>query len=344
MAEANAEQRLARLQQLLDHRNGVDAGRGGVARAVRQENAVGGELDDLFEAGGGGDDRDVRACRDEIAEDVAFGAVVDRDDVGSCLLAPLPACGRGLGGGHILKRSVGGQISPTPDPSRKREGGRKEGDRRVIPLAQSPNAAVPAIIHLRRHRDREVHAFQPRPRLRLCQERRYIERPRRRMRDHPVGRATTANPPRQRAGIDARQPDPPVLRHPRVEPLGRAEIAWPRHLLAHDDAHRVRVVRLEIVGIRADIADMRKGEGDHLPGKARVGHDLLITRHRGVETHFADRSTFRAEAMPPNHVARGEHQNAGGTLRSFGRRGNGLGVGHCGGHSSGSSMSLSDGN
>src|SRR3712207_7797750 len=39
-SEADAEQRLAGIKQLPDHRHRIVAGRGGIARAVRQEDAV----------------------------------------------------------------------------------------------------------------------------------------------------------------------------------------------------------------------------------------------------------------------------------------------------------------
>ena len=98
-------------------------------------------------------------------------------------------------------------------------------------------------------------------------------------------------------------------------------------------AERVRVVRLDIVGVRADIADMREGEADHLPGEGRIGQHLLVPGHRGVEAHFADRLALGAEPAPPDHVAIGKHEHAGragGLCRRHGCR---LGVGHQAGHS-----------
>ena len=72
------------------------------------------------------------------------------------------------------------------------------------------------------------------------------------------------------------------------------------HVLAHDAAERERVGRLNILGVGADITDMRKGEGDDLAGVGRIGHHLLITGHRGVEADLADRLALRAEAAPPD--------------------------------------------
>ena len=89
---------------------------------------------------------------------------------------------------------------------------------------------------------------------------------------------------------------------------------------------RMRLVGLHVVRVRADVADVRKGEGDDLPRERRVGHDLLIAGHRGVKAHLAHRLAFRAEAAAPHHVPGREHQHAGG---SVGRgRAERLGVGH----------------
>ena len=86
VAEADAEQRLAGLQQLPDHRHRVFAGRGRIAGAVGEEDAVGLVRHDLVEARGGGHHGDPRAGVGEVAEDVVLGAVVDRDDMRPALV------------------------------------------------------------------------------------------------------------------------------------------------------------------------------------------------------------------------------------------------------------------
>ena len=78
------------------------------------------------------------------------------------------------------------------------------------------------------------------------------------MRDHAVGRAPRPDPPRQRARVDPGEPDPRVPLHPPIEPLDAAERRGRGHVLAHDHAQRMRRVRLDIVGVGADIADMGK--------------------------------------------------------------------------------------
>src|SRR3546814_17985084 len=54
VAKADAEQRLSGVEPLLDHRHRIDAGRGRIAGAVRQEKAVRLVRHDLFTGGGGG--------------------------------------------------------------------------------------------------------------------------------------------------------------------------------------------------------------------------------------------------------------------------------------------------
>ena len=82
VAKADAEQGLLRFQHLLDHGNRIFAGCGRIARAVRQEEAVGLVAHHLVEADAvAGKHRNPRASLDQVAEDVALGAIVDRDDM-----------------------------------------------------------------------------------------------------------------------------------------------------------------------------------------------------------------------------------------------------------------------
>ena len=74
---------------------------------------------------------------------------------------------------------------------------------------------------------------------------------------------------------------------------------------------RRHVHRFDVFVVGADVADMRKGEGDELPGVGGIGEDLLIAGHRGVEADFADRLAFRAEAKSLQHGAVGKHEERG---------------------------------
>jgi hypothetical protein len=78
--------------------------------------------------------------------------------------------------------------------------------------------------------------------------------------------------------------------------------------VAQDDAARRHGRRLEIGAVDADIADMREGEGDDLPGIGGIGDDLLISRHAGIEAHLANARADRADAFSPKNAAVREHE------------------------------------
>src|SRR3546814_14872797 len=67
---------------------------------------------------------------------------------------------------------------------------------------------------------------------------------------------------------------------------------------------------LHSLGVRADIADVREGEGDDLPRIARIGQDFLIARHRRVETNLAYRGAARAITDAPQDRAIGKDKDA----------------------------------
>ena len=67
---------------------------------------------------------------------------------------------------------------------------------------------------------------------------------------------------------------------------------------------------LDVLVVDPDDPDMGEGEGDDLGGVGRVGQDLLIAGHRGVEADLADRRAGRADAEALDHVAVGEHEHA----------------------------------
>ena len=69
---------------------------------------------------------------------------------------------------------------------------------------------------------------------------------------------------------------------------------------------------LDVLLVGADIADMREGEGDDLPGIGGIGQDLLVARHRGVEADLAGRLADRADAEALEHRAVGQHEQGGG--------------------------------
>src|SRR6516225_5440277 len=65
---------------------------------------------------------------------------------------------------------------------------------------------------------------------------------------------------------------------------------------------------LDVLVVGADIADMREGEGDDLLGIGRIGQDLLIASHRGIEADLADRVPRGAEALSFEYGAVGKDE------------------------------------
>ena len=107
----------------------------------------------------------------------------------------------------------------------------------------------------------------------------------------------------------------PRALQPLVEMFGGAVVRGIGDGRAQDHAARARrrrhVHRLDVFVVGADIADMREGEGDELPGIGGIGEDLLIAGHRGVEADLADGVAFRAEAKALQHGTVGKHEERG---------------------------------
>ena len=124
--------------------------------------------------------------------------------------------------------------------------------------------------------------------------------PGRLVRDHRVRHALDADEARERAGVDAGEPDDAARLQPLVEVAGRAVVRRSADRGVQHDAARARGRRhvhgLDVVLVGADIADMREGEGDDLPGIGRIGEDLLVAGHGGVEADLAHRVAGGAEA------------------------------------------------
>ena len=88
------------------------------------------------------------------------------------------------------------------------------------------------------------------------------------VRDRDVRRPFAPHKLGQRPRVDAGDPDPAPFAQPIGKALVGAIVARLGHDLAHQAAERMRLRRLDILVIGADIADVRKGEGDDLLGVA----------------------------------------------------------------------------
>ena len=261
------------VDQLLNDGHRVFAGRCRIAGPVRQEHAVRLEGHDVFGRGFGRHHCHLAAGTGEQAENVALNAVVDRD--------------------HVEFRIGLPRIALVPAPWR----------------------LVPGEALATRHHRHEIHADQTGPLLRFFLERGKIKLAIRRMRDHCIGHAVDTNQRGERARIDPGQPDDAAGFEPVVEIAGRPIVRRRGDCAVQDDAARTRRRRhidgFDVVLVGADIADMRKGKRDDLPGVGRVGEDFLVTRHGGVEADLADRMSGRAEPEAFEYGSVSQHQKRG---------------------------------
>ena len=90
--------------------------------------------------------------------------------------------------------------------------------------------------------------------------------------------------------------------------LGAAPVRRDARQVADDEAGGVDAARLDVLGVDADVADVRIGERDDLPGVRRIGEDLLVAGHRGVEHDLADRRAGGADRAAAKHRAVGERE------------------------------------
>ena len=97
-------------------------------------------------------------------------------------------------------------------------------------------------------------------------------------------------------------PATPSLRGSRRATAARASCtARPSTPCTMKPSHE-RARRLHVFGVDPDVADLRIGHGDHLAVVRRIGEDLLVAGHGGVEHDLAARLADRAEALPSKTV------------------------------------------
>ena len=124
------------------------------------------------------------------------------------------------------------------------------------------------------------------------------------VRDNRIRHTAFANEHRQCARVDAADADDAASAEPAIKALGGPIIRWACYRGVEDaPAHAGgsgEICRLDVFWVGADIADMRKGEGDDLAGIGRVGQNFLIARDRRVEANLARRFSRCANAIPLN--------------------------------------------
>ncbi len=119
------------------------------------------------------------------------------------------------------------------------------------------------------------------------------------VRHHALDHAALAQPPHQRPRVDALNADHAVALHERFQRFLGAVVGKALAEFAPDKAAHERLVALHVVDRHAVVADMRIGHGHDLAVVARIGHDLLVAGHRGVEHHFAHRLAAVPESVAP---------------------------------------------
>ena len=163
--------------------------------------------------------------------------------------------------------------------------------------AQLPLALRPGIGFRAADFPGQIHALKAGKIARRFERRRLI----RAGRDAAVLRALLAQDARQLARID------PGDRHDIVgfqvirQRLRAAEVAHRHRKIAYHQTAGKHLTRFHILGIHADVADMRACQRDDLLAVGRVGEDFLVTGHRGVEHHLADAAARSPDGNAAKH-------------------------------------------
>ena len=170
----------------------------------------------------------------------------------------------------------------------------------------------------------QVHAVEAGPFRCLLMQSGNIEITRRVVRDHAVRRAFVTDQARQPARIEPGETDHVVGFEPGVQMLRRTIVRRIGNVVADNQAACRRNHALKVFRRRADVADVREGEGDDLAGVGGIGENLLVAGDAGVEADFADVRANRADSASPKHRSIAQNQYgrcSGGFIRLRGAGG-----------------------
>ena len=145
----------------------------------------------------------------------------------------------------------------------------------LITDAPKPRRLTPFEALVRSHFLRQIEPFQSRKALGLFQQRRLVDDT---IADSAVRHALFADQRSEGAGVDPRQGRDVVLLQPAVQRHQAAIVGGMLGIGAHDQPAHRRRQRLNVFVIGADHADIRKGEGDDLPGIGGIGEEILDSR------------------------------------------------------------------
>ena len=144
---------------------------------------------------------------------------------------------------------------------------------------------------------RQIKAFQPVEFAGSFDKRFQIKVAVRVMGKRHMGRALLADFTGEAARVDAADPDAAAALQPGGQLVSGAPVGWLRGVPLNDEAFGYGVGCFVVFRVDADIADMREGKRHNLTCVGRVGHNLLITGHRRIETQFSNARTRCTEAF-----------------------------------------------
>src|SRR2546428_2464318 len=191
------------------------------------------------------------------------------------------------------------------DAGVERDDVESRGRRPAIALGDIPLARLPRERLRRGHLGHEVAAHQPRQRARLLAQAVDVQIG---GGDDPVLRALIAQVPRERARIDALQPDEGVRSQIFVEAHAAAPRRGADGGFLHDQPVRPRPVRLHVLLVDAVVADHRIGHGHDLPVIRRIGEDLLVAGQGRVEDDLTVGLAEGSEGAAAEDAAVAQHE------------------------------------
>ncbi len=257
VAQADAEKGCL-AQQLADRVDGIDQGLR-IARAIRQEDPVGLEGQDLGVRSRPRHDRYPGPLVAQVPGNVPFHAVVNRHDVW-----------RFAGPGSV------------------RFGRRIEFRPGAEPLV--PRAGL-----FGHHLAHQVAPHQARAGLGLLDQTGVVEIFGRK---HSLERPVLANPADQRSGINARNAHHAVLPQVFFQCSAGAKVTGHAAAITNHETGQLRPGAFDVLVVDAVIADLGIGHRHDLATVARIGEDFLIPGHRRVKTHFAVDFPRGSKRMP----------------------------------------------
>src|SRR6266849_11131246 len=221
------------------------------------------------------------------------GAIGEKEPVG---LSLEDGRGRSARGHHLALAAERGKLAQdvSLDPRVIGHDPEARGGRPRVAAGDVPAALRPAVGRLHRDLADEIATDEARERAGPVGQSRGVDLDRG---DHAFLGAVIAQKPRERARVDALDPHDALLAHEIFDGDASAPVGGIRAGLFHDEAVDPGPLRLDVFRIDAVVPDEGVRHAHDLPAVGRIGHDLLIARHRRVEADLAVRLARRAAGL-----------------------------------------------